>query len=220
MSPTMHAHPCNYRRQRHFDRGWGEIAFEYRWDATGGEGGATDDVTALAHCHIYEVTHYSGNVGRWSDGRYHPPDPPFAGWRLRDPTDGRTGPVGLECFPASQGWAWDRHKLAGALVIPPSGPGEYRIVATQSYRYFCDQCGIDEPLPGPAAGPHLIVRSFGPKAGAGGEVWRYSLTKHERVAWMDLGARGFVADSAGLQYGPFWTTDTIKESPSPQERAG
>jgi hypothetical protein len=145
----------------------------------------------------------------------HPPDPPFAGWQLRDPTDGRTGPVGLECFPASQGWAWDRHKLAGALVIPSCGPGEYLIVATQSYRYFCDRCGVDETVPGPDAGPHQIVRAFRPAEGTEADVWRYSITKHGLAAWMGLRARGFVADSAGLNDGPFWMTNPPVEGPSP-----
>lgn len=210
MNPTTHPHPGNYRRHRHFDRGWGEIAFEYRWDALDDGGGPADDVSALGHCHIYEVTSYAGNVGRWADGWFYPPDPPFAGWQLRDPTDGRTGPVGLECFPASQGWAWDRHKLAAALVIPPVDDA-YRIIATQSYRFFCDHCGVDAIVPGPDAGPHAIVRAFQPKEGTDGAVWRYRITKHGLDAWMDLRADGFVADSVGLTYGPFWAMAPLSD---------
>src|SRR5262249_37182357 len=123
---------------------------------------------------------------------------------FRDPTDGRSGPVGLECFPASQGWAWDRHKLAGALVIPPTVGDEYTIVATQTYRYFCARCEIDAAVPGPDAGPHRIVRTFRPKSGPDGRIWRYTIRKHGLDAWMDLSLHGFVADSAGLGYGPYW----------------
>lgn len=102
--PAAHLHPCNFHLHRYLDRGWGEIAFEYRWDSTSGEkepaSGQTPD---LAHCHLYELTHYSGSGGRSVEGWFYPPDPPFVGWKFRDPTDGRNGPVGLECFPASQG---------------------------------------------------------------------------------------------------------------------
>jgi hypothetical protein len=204
---SSHPHPCNFRLHRSLDRGWGEIAFEYRWDSTSGEGDTGSLERAdLAHCHLYEVTHYSGNKGKYVDGWFYPVDPPFAGWKFRDPTDGRTGPVGLECFPASQGWAWDRHKIGGRIVVPPCGPVEYVISATQMYRFYCDLCGVDEIVPGANGGPHLIVRTLRRKeeaGGAGTEVWRYAIAKHDRRAWMDLGPSGFIGDSAGLGFGPW-----------------
>jgi hypothetical protein len=204
--PVPHAHPCDFRLQRHLDRGWGEIAFEYRWGSSSGDAdGSGGGVAELAHCHLYEVTHYSGNPGRYADGWFFPMDPPFAGWKFRDPTDGRTGPVGLECFPATQGWAWDRHKIGERLVIPATGPDEHVIVAVQTYRFFCDLCGVDEILPGPHAGPHAIRRVFRRNEEAG-EVWRYSITKHDTCAWMDLGPDGFITDSLGLDYGPWFDT--------------
>lgn len=206
--PGPHPHPCRFRLHRTLDRGWGEIAFEYRWASTSGAGdGASGARPDLAHCHLYELTHYSGNRGRYADGWFYPAEPPFAGWKFRDPTDGRTAPVGLECFPASQGWAWDRHKIGGRLVLPAPGPEEYLIVATQSYRFFCDLCGTDEIVPGSHSGPHPILRTFRTKEGPGEpEVWRYSITKHDHCAWMDLGPRGFIIDSLGLEYGP-WSVD-------------
>jgi hypothetical protein len=203
-----HPHPCNFSLHRCLDRGWGEIAFEYRWDSTTGvKDTASRRNPDLAHCHLYEFTRYSGPLGRHEDGWFYPADPPFIGWRFRDPTDGRSGPVGMECFPASQGWAWDRHKIGGPIIIPESDPEEFLIVATQSYRFFCDRCGIDEVVPGPHAGPHEIVRTLRRVELTGlsdGDVWRYSITKHGQSAWMDLGPQGFVGDSAGLDYGPYW----------------
>jgi hypothetical protein len=215
--PTPHPHPCNFRLHRHLDRGWGEIAFEYRWDSTPeGEAPAAEGGLDLAHCHLYERTHYSGNRGQYADGWYYPEDPPFIGWKFRDPTDGRTGPVGLECFPASAGWAWDRHKIGGRIVVPTSDPEEHLILAMQTYRFYCDLCGMDEIVPGPDAGPHPILRSFRrEEAGGPGGVWRYTITKHDRRAWMDLGPRGFIVDSAGLDYGPFWP-----DPPFPPRNAG
>lgn len=114
-----HPHPCRFRAYRHQDRGWGELAFEYRWDST--RGGKSEDGLGnpdLAHCHIYEVAYYAGNNGRYLEEWYIPSNPPFAEWRFRHPTDGRTGPVGCEYFPATQGWAWDRHKLGGKFILP------------------------------------------------------------------------------------------------------
>jgi hypothetical protein len=206
--PAEHPHPCNFSLLRHLDRGWGEIAFEYRWDSTSGEKDpASRGTPDLGHCHLYELTRYSGTLGQHVAGWFCPADPPFIGWKFRDPTDGRSGPVGLECFPASQGWAWDRHKIGGPIRVPESGPGEFLIVATQTYRFFCDLCGMDDLLPGSYAGPHEIVRAFRraePVGLSDGEVWRYSITKHGRGVWMDLGPQGFVGDSAGLGYGPYW----------------
>lgn len=205
--PSSTPHPCNFRLHRTLDRGWGEIAFEYRWDSTSGEADAGSAAKPdLAHCHLYEWARYSGAGGHTADGWFHPADPPFPGWMFRDPMDGRTAPVGLECFPASQGWAWDRHKIGGRLVIPPPGPREYLITATQTYRFFCDRCGVDEVLPGSHSGPHSIRRAFRRKEDAG-EVWRYSITKHDQCAWMELGPGGFIADSLGLEYGPWFGPD-------------
>ena len=199
-----HPHPCNFRLHRRLDRGWGEMAFEYRWDSTSGLK-AEDELSApdLAHCSLYEMTRYAatntGNVGAWRDGYFYPPDPPFPDWKFRDPTDGRSGPVGLECFPASQGWAWDRHTRRGRLVIPPER-GEYAIRAVQSYRFQCAICGLDAPVPGPDAGPHELRRIFAPAEKRG--VWRYTFGKHWYLAWMEIDAAGYVADSAAIGFGP------------------
>lgn len=195
-----HAHPCNFRCSRHYDRGWGEIAFEYRWDATPVPDGAAGDLT---HCYLYEFTTY-GHGDRCGGERYMPPDPPFLGWTFRNPTDGRFGPVGLERFAASQGWAWDRHKLGGRLLVLPA-TGMYTIVARQEYRFQCELCGQDGRVPGPDAGPHLITRTFAPITAEGeNAVWRYRIRKHDREAWMDLDAAGYVDDSAHIGFGP-WT---------------
>ena len=147
------------------------------------------------------MTTYSAtfNAGEWRGGYFLPPDPPFPDWKFRDPTDGRTGPVGLECFPASQGWAWDRHTRRGRLVIP-SEPGQYAIRAVQSYRFQCAVCGADEMVHGADAGPHELRRTFAPAAQSG--VWRYTFGKHEYLAWMEIDAAGYVADSANIGFGP------------------
>src|SRR5437588_1640972 len=98
-----HPHPCNVRIARVLDRGWGEIAFEYTWDSTLDAGRDANGLRPdLDHCSVYEFTTYgpdpgeSGASGGPADNWYLPPDPPFADWRLRDPTDGRCCHVGLE----------------------------------------------------------------------------------------------------------------------------
>ena len=195
-----HAHPCNFRLHRRLDRGWGEMAFEYRWDSTSGRGAeAGGDIPDLAHCRLYEMATYAANIGTWQDGYFLPPDPPFPDWKFRDPTDGRTGPVGLECFPASQGWAWDRHTRRGILILPPE-PGEFIIRALQSYRFQCAICGADDMVSGPDAGPHELQRIFAPVSDSG--AWRYTFQKHGYSAWMEIDAAGYVADSAGIGFGP------------------
>ena len=176
------------------------MAFEYRWDSTSGIKNADGiGVPDLEHCALYEMTTYAANVGTWRDGFYFPPDPPFPNWKFRDPTDGRDGPVGLECFPASQGWAWDRHKINGAFVLPTEPQG-YAIVAEQRYCFQCEICGADALVDGPNAGPHLLRRSFAPAAQNG--VWRYVFQKHDAEAWMEIDAAGYVADSARIGFGP------------------
>lgn len=208
MTVVSHAHPCNFRKHRRRDRGWGELAFEYRWDSTSGckseDGVGCPD---LEHCRLYEITSYTGCLGTYEGGFFHPPDPPFIDWRFRDPTDGRTEPVGYECFIASQGWAWDRHKLGGRLIIPKI-ERDYTITAVQHYRFCCDLCGADLPMIGPDAGPHSVVRTFAPRAEEGAapsslKRWRYTLSKHDCSAWMDLDDQGYVADSAGIGFGPW-----------------
>lgn len=206
MNALSHPHPCNFRLHRHQDRGWGELAFEYRWDSTSGckaeDGLGNPD---LEHCYLYEMTCYEGNMGRFEDGFYRPCEPPFLAWRFREPTDGRTGPVGYERFVATQGWAWDRHKLGGRLIVPDEA-GIFTITAIQQYRFHCERCGADLPVPGSHAGPHALVRRFSLREGVRMEgnlpVWRYELSKHGLSAWMDINMQGYVADSAAIGFGP------------------
>lgn len=166
---TDHPHPINFRLTRVLDRGWGEMAFEYQWDSTTGlkgEDGLTNP--DLNCCKLYEMTSYASNAGTYQDGYFHPTSPPFPEWRFRDPTDGRSAPVALGCFAASQGWAWDRHKLGGALIIPPDEVsirdgfygGIYSIKAIQEYRFHCEVCNMDAIVPGKSSGPHSIRRIF------------------------------------------------------------
>src|SRR5437879_1667535 len=102
-----HPHPSNFRICRFLDRGWGEIAFQYRWDSTGGSHRGTDGTLPdLDHCSVNEFTVYCAGdlrAGARTDGSpepgwFQPPDPPFSGWRFRNPTDGRYCDVGLESF--------------------------------------------------------------------------------------------------------------------------
>jgi hypothetical protein len=195
-----HPHPCGFRLARHFDRGWGEAAFEYRWDSTSG---VKVDLANpdLDDCRIYELIRYESGTGVDEEGWYLPPDPPFNGWRFRNPTDGRTAPVGLECFPATQGWAWDRHKLLGRLTIPPVRR-EYVIRAVQEYRFTCAICGEDAIVPDPDSGPHEILRTFTPSTDS---TWRYALRKHGTEVWMDIAEPGaaYLDDSAAIGFGPW-----------------
>ncbi len=146
------------------------MAFEYRWNSTSYPSNDTAsrdnsnttpaDILDLEHCFLYELTTYADNKGTYRNGYFTPPNPPFAEWWFRDPTDGRTAPVALGYFAASPGWAWDRHKLHGKLVIPdvsvtPVEPS-YAIKATQQYRFHCERCGTDAIVSGPASGPHAI----------------------------------------------------------------
>lgn len=198
---ARHAHPRGFHLVRHIDRGWGEIGFEYRWESS--DGSAPDqagELTSLESCVLYEVTTYAGNDGTFEDGWFIPPDPPFAGWRFRDPTDGRTAEVGMECFVATHGQAWDRHKIGGRL-LPPAEEAVFTCTAVQSYRFYCDACGADEVIPGPRGGPHEIVRACAPSPEYG--CWRYTIEKHGFSAWMDVDEAGFVADSLGLDFGPW-----------------
>ncbi len=202
-----HFHPCDFRCHRFFDRGWGEAAFEYRWDSTSGvkaeDGLGNPD---LEHCFLYELTTYDENEGDSHEGFLYPPDPPFADWKFRNPTDGRTASVGQEYFPATQGWAWDRHKLGGSLVIPKE-PKEYRIVALQRYCFHCDLCGTDALIRGNDAEPHPIIRTFAPRserADLSLPTWRYSLHKHDHSVWMEVNRQGYLADSAGIGFGPVY----------------
>jgi DNA-binding transcriptional MerR regulator len=200
-SSAPHAHPRNFSLVRHIDRGWGELAFEYWWETSdGSKPNEAGELESLAHCVLYEVTTYAGNDGQYVDGWYIPPEPPFAGWKFRDPTDGRTAEVGQECFVATHGEAWDRHKIAGSL-LPPVEPAVFTITAVQTYRYYCDVCGRDEVIPGLRGGPHEIVRTFAPSPTPG--LWRYTVEKHDFTAWMDVDESGFVSDSLGLDFGPW-----------------
>lgn len=181
------------------------LAFEYRWDSTSGckaeDGIGNPD---LEHCYLYEMTSYEGSGGTFANGFYFPCNPPFEAWKFREPTDGRTGPVGYERFVATQGWAWDRHKLGGRLIVPDP-PAAFSITATQQYRFHCERCGVDLPVPGSHSGPHLVLRRFAPDETtlfAELPVWRYELSKHGSVAWIDINRQGYVADSAAIGFGP------------------
>ena len=229
-----HAHPCNFRLHRRFDRGWGELAFEYRWDSTTGVK-AADGVgnPDLSRCFLFEITSYAGNTGEWEGGNYLP-ESPFLDWQFRDPTDGRTASVGMESFPADQGWAWDRHKLGGRLLTDEKRAIPHPIIAIQTYRFSCEICGITEIAPGSHSGPHAILRVFGPCASAAqlipisrsganasqlmpkhsrlsSHAWRYLCQKHGFSAWMDMDDEGFLQDSAGLDFGP-WDAPTQIDS--------
>ena len=206
------------------------MAFEYRWNSTSNYAGdnsanVTSNINAvgdldLEHCFLYELTTYADNKGTYRNGYFTPPNPPFAEWWFRDPTDGRTAPVALGYFAASQGWAWDRHKRHGKLIIPdvsvtPVEPS-YTIIATQQYRFHCERCGTDAIVSGSASGPHAIVRTFAPLNAnlpanplfdwllrAKDTIWRYTFQKQGHQATLDLNALGgYVDDSAHLGYGP------------------
>ncbi len=209
------------------------MAFEYRWNSTSAlSHNSSDDALDLNHCFLYELTTYAGNVGTYQGGYFVAPNPPFAEWWFRDPTDGRTAPVALGCFDASAGWAWDRHKMGGKFVMPdqsPDGPAlspkpPYTIVATQQYRFYCERCGMDALVPGSHCGPHAITRTFAPLSNNLNSnnlndvpatfqkdfllrsyytLWRYTLQKHGHQAFLDLNALGsYVDDSTHLGYGP------------------
>jgi hypothetical protein len=78
----------------------------------------------------------------------------------------------------------------------------------QQFRFYCETCHEDFAVPGEHGGPHAIVRSFQPQSGLNedGESprWRYAVAKHGATAWMDVNGRGYVADSAGIGFGPSW----------------
>ena len=187
----------------------------------------------LADCVLYEYTTYSHNAGaggagqsdteamnasenskqlrggeeyhagRYADCCYYPPDPPFLGWEFRDPTDGRTAPVALGCFAATQGWAWDRHKTGGRLRLPEHQTDQvFTIAAVQEYRFHCSVCGLDARIPGSHSGPHVILRRFEQHKPLELNVWRYSFQKHHHLAYMDVDAAGYVDDSAHIGFGP------------------
>ena len=107
----------------------------------------------------------------------------------------------MECFVATHGHAWDRHKIGGPL-LPPADPAVFTCTARQTYRFFCEECGADETIPGPHGGPHEIVRTFAPSPD--GSQWRYTIAKHGYNAWMDLDETGFLTDSLGLDFGPWY----------------
>ena len=199
-----HAHPSSFRLERTLDPGWGEFACVYVWE-NGDPAEATPPDSE--RCFLYEVTLYSCDGAEHESGYLLPPDPPFVGWRLRNPTDGRTGPVGLERFAASVGRAWDPHKLPGPIA-PPHSPGCWSIRAIQEYRLHCEICGFEGRVTGPDAGPHEIVRTLRSTSGSGGGgsglLWRYEITKHGRTAWMEFDGSGYLADSARIGFGPSW----------------
>lgn len=203
-----HPHPCRFRMHGYRDRGWGELAFEYRWEPTQkNQADEKPGIEELTYCYIYEVTEYGENEGRFIKGWFYPPAPPFIAWQFRHPTDGRTAPVGMEYFPATQGWAWDRHKLGGKLAIPPKELRTYTIRAVQQYWFYCELCNQDFPL----SKPQEILRSFATicsdvslnPTDSPDMIWRYSLTKHDVTAWMEINRNGYVADSANIGFGPF-----------------
>jgi hypothetical protein len=203
----FHPHPCRFRLHRVLDRGWGEIACEYRWDSSSGIESMDDaGLPDLEHCFLYEFTTYEPVPSGW----FIPPNPPFLGWRFRDPTDGRRGPVGLERFSAAQGWAWDRHKFAGPLTLSHAA-GLWSIQAQQRYCFHCEICGCEGDVDGPASGPHSIVRTFQsittPAEQGAPLRYRYEITKHNQTAWMEIDRSGYVADSARLGFGPSWLQD-------------
>ena len=206
MSASGCPHPCRFRLSRSIDRGWGELAFEYVWDSTSGEREPEGTLPDLAACFLYEFTTYGGNAGKRDGDRLIPPCPPFDGWTFRDPTDGRIGQVGMERFAASQGWAWDRHKLGGTLLVGLDS-ARYEIVAMQEYRFHCERCGIEAVVSGPDSGPHPIVRTVSSVSldkAAPNPIWRYGITKQGVTAWLDWNASGYVGDSAGIGFGPLW----------------
>lgn len=177
------------------------MAAEYRWSSTTGERGEDGSLPQLAHCFIFEMTEYAG-TGKTRDGYFLAAPTMLDSWRLRNPTDGRSGPVGLERFSAASGWAWDRHKIPGSICMPPENI-DCEIVAVQKYRYHCEACGVEDDLLGPI---RIVRRVIGPDSAG---VWRYTLSKHGRSVWLEFDAEGYVGDSAGIGFGPDW----IQHSP-------
>ncbi len=201
-----HPHPCHFRPDRWRDRGWGEAAFHYVWSSTSGANAESSELPDLAHCSLYEIAAYDHNEGRYENGLYFPPSPPFAGWQFRNPTDGRLQIVGGEWMSATLGEAWDRHKIGGPLALP-SEPRPYEFTAWQQFWFHCKWCKAEFPL----SEPHPILRRMEPlprdseqKKGPDhrGERWRYSLTKHQNTAWMEWDAEGYSDCSLHVGFPP------------------
>ncbi len=186
-STSDHAHPCDFRLSRWIDRGWGEVACEYRWRSTLNPQ-ACDSYPEMERCFLFEVTTYYSEEGVQAQEWLRFDAPPFTGWAFRNPTDGRQCIVGQERFSASTGWAWDRHKLGGRLPIPER-EARYAIRAEQCYAFHCELCGATENLMEAPA----ILRTFEP---LGGGVWRYRLEKGAANVWMDVSAEGYVINRA------------------------
>ena len=198
--PKDHAHPCDFHLHRWIDRGWGEIACEYRWHST-----ATcapgSSYPELEHCLLFEYTTYHAELGRQTDLWLQFDTAPFTNWKFRNPTDGRNLIVGKECFPATQGWAWDRHKIGGKFEIPTQH-NVYEIVAKQSYLSYCQLCEAEQPL----LENIEIRRTFAPLEDG---IWRYTIEKQKKIAWMDVSVKGYVTDSAGIGISP-WVMEQVE----------
>ncbi len=200
---SIHAHPYNFRlapdlpspdENPHNDGG-GVFDFQYVWGSTDG------NMSNLSRILVDEFVSYPGN-----GPTYLYPCPPFVGWESRNPTEGHTADP-PRTKSGDLGFTYDYHYLGGGFQVPDA-PSTTEIPASQYYQFHCPDCmqpGEWKPIEGPNSGPHSIVWRFAPISLPGFEegdptmdcwydvgIWRYSVTKHGRTAWLNMTRYGLL----------------------------
>ncbi len=191
----------------------GLLIARYGWKSTDGN---------LEHLNgfVYEYITYSGDGVNetHADGKNYfvPVDPPFFA-QYRNPLDGFVdgGSGSTRHVALSEGRLRDEHLVPGLhipmpLVVDPDhwDHAEHDFTRSytgiQQYRFFCEECGANELMPGPDQGDQTIVRTFQPAApwqacNHYDRRWRYTCRKfgttYNVSSWLTLNWHGIIGDS-------------------------
>ena len=173
----IHAQPYNYHQTSVTDDGKGTLTFIYFWSSTSGSLGNLDP-----SCLVHEYITYPG-------GSPYVPPPPFT------VTSSTGGPAGLANptitptpkLSGSVGALTDHQLFGGTNPLNAAPPYQSQtFTATQTYEFDDSATGqVNQPIPGPDAGPLSITRSIGFRPPYV-PTWWYSVTKNGTTAWASL----------------------------------
>ena len=174
----IHAQPYNFHQTQVMDNGNGTLTFTYFWLSTDGNLSDLDP-----SCLVHEYVTYQGG------SPYVPPAP----FTVTTP-DGR--PAGLANptispspkLPGSVGILTDNQLFGGTNPLNAAPPYQLQtFTGTQTYEFDDSATGqVNQPIPGPDAGPLSITRNIGPRPPYT-PYWWYSVTKNGTTAWASLG---------------------------------
>ncbi len=175
---SIHAQPYNYHQTGVTINDNGTLTFKYAWLSTDGNLSDLDPF-----CLVHEYVSYQGGSHYTLPAPFTVTAPSGGPATLQNPTISPTPKL-----PGSTGVLTDNQLFGGTSPLNAAPPYyEQTFTGTQTYEFGDSATGqVNQPIPGPDAGPLSITRNIGVRSQYLPNWW-YSVTKNGTTAWAPLG---------------------------------